>query len=326
MSAPQAPGAPALLGALGSPGPAPRVDGLYRRAWRTMREHPWLLAAAITAWVLEAAFAPSFSWMGRQVVDDFSESGIQVETAARYLPWFAALLCVWACFRLGLWMARKAYQTRMVISLQRVYLAREAPEKGRNDLARVLWDAKKAEEALQIVYEEAPKISASIVAVVGWQLALAPAWFGALGVAVLPTLVAVTLFGPLVQRTSLGVLRDVNAVAEATERRALDDVHRRQESLYKSFLRFYLVYSGADVALDTLFWSGILVVVVGDLYLGLPLIPHDAQLGDPVFFWAQLKLLSAPLARIGKAYNKLKAARPALERIYEPSAERAGSG
>ncbi len=310
---------------LGQPGwpddPVPYRGTVLREMVRTMLSHPYLLGAALITMALNSSLKPAFGLMGKLAADDLSESGLRSEVALPYAPWLALLLVGWLTLQFSTEFARKTYRARMTICLQRIYLARITGTENQSDVARILWDATQGERGIQVVYEDAPQIIAPAVAVLGWQLVVAPKWLPALLVAVLPTFIAVFVFGPFIQRSSLRILEDIGAVAQSTEGRKLADVHQNQESLFRSFVRFELFRSGSNAILDALFWSGILLVICVDVFLRIPVVPAGAKIGDPIFFFVQLWLLSSPLARVGKTYNKLRAAYPAMLRVYRPGEE-----
>jgi len=299
--------------------PDMRADPLVWDVMRSMGNHPYLLVAAVSTMALNSSLAPGFAWIGKLIVDDFSEAGLRSEVVLPYVGWLALLLAAWLSVKFSTQFSRKTYRARMIICLQRTYLARSTGKEDQSDVARILWDASQGERGIQVLYEDAAKIIAPAVAVLSWQLALAPEWLPALMVAVLPTFATVFVFGPFIQKSSLRVLQDMNAVAQSAEDRELADVHRKQESLFRSFVRFELFRSGSDAILEVLFWSGILLVVSVDALLNIRIVPHDSKIGDLIFFWGQLRLLSIPLARIGKTYNKFRAAYPAMLRIYRPA-------
>lgn len=291
---------------------------LLAEMWRTLMQARGLLAAAIGTMLLWSAWAPAFTWLGKHLVDDFAADGWDLAVVGDYVLPFLGVLAAWTVLHFVKRFFKGIYTTRMVICLQRTYLLRSDPGDGTADVARVLYDAKKAVGGLELFYEEIPQIVANIVAVFFWQVAVAPRWLPALALSVLPSLLIALVFGPWIRDASLRVLRGVTEVADATVARDADLFHARQESLYRRFVSFEVFFSGADVLLDTIFWCGPVLVIFLDHRFGLGLLPESAGLGDPVFFWGQLRLLAFPFARIGKAYNKLCSARPALLRIYRP--------
>ncbi len=288
---------------------------------KTLMQYPCMLALSVTSTIMYILLEPRLLWSGKQFIDHvISYDNPTFET--RKVVTVVALLIVWAMLKFIANASNKIYGSRIVIALQRVYYSRRPDYMEDADhVSRILWDANKARKAMEIIYLDVPSVVITTISVIGWQMAFAPEWLGALCVTVLPACCIVTLFGRFIQRAMKDIACSTNEMTRSVIHKNNQEINQYQESVYRGFIRFESSKAGSEVLMQFMVWIGLLIVYLLQKLSTIHLIPDNIHAGDIIFFIAQIKLLSKPLSGFASMYNKYCESRPSCLRIYRPEDE-----
>ncbi len=296
---------------------------LLKEMLRIMLRHPWLLAAAILPNVIKPAVEPIQAWLAKEVLAEISkgERLFWMTELLEYAP-----LAIGVFFALGLLhiaekLTNRMLDDRLLISLQRTWFERRGEGCIGEQVARSMNDCENARKILDLFQKELWLVVVGLPAVILWQLSLAPELLPALLVtSALPFLVAL-LFGGLIHRYSLNVLRLVAAVASAVARGERTDLYREQEGFYHNRIRFELWKQMSEATADFAYWVSLVLVLLLTTSGLWPLLPEQLSAAQIGVFLVNLKLISKPLSEITKVYNKWREGWPAVRRTLRPIEE-----
>lgn len=300
-------------------------NSLLKEMLQIMLRHPWLLAAAILPNVIKPAVEPIQAWLAKEVLAEISkgERLFWVTDLLEYAP-----LAIGIFFGLGLLhiaekLTNRMLDDRLLISLQRTWFERRGEGCVGEQVARSMNDCENARKILDLFQKELWLVAVGLPAVILWQLSLAPELLPALLVAsTLPFLMAL-LFGGLIQRYSLNVLRLVAAVGSAVARGERADLYREQEGFYRNRIRFELWKQMSEATADFAYWVSLVLVLLLTASGLWPLLPEQLSAAQIGVFLINLKLISKPLSEITKVYNKWREGWPAVRRTLRPIEEAA---
>lgn len=296
---------------------------LLREMLAIMLRHPWLLAAAILPNVITPAIEPVQAWLAREVLDEVAKGDrlFQITELLGYAP-----LAIGVFFGLGLLhlaekLTNRMLDDRLLIDLQRVWFERRGNGCVGEQVARSMNDCENARKILDLFQKELWMVAVGLPAVIFWQLSLAPELLPALLVASVLPFVAALLFGGMIQRYSLNVLRLVAGVGSAVARGHRGDLYRQQERFYINRIQFELWKQASEATADFAYWISLVLVLILTASGVLPLLPDPVSAAQIGVFLINLRLINKPLSQITKVYNKAREGWPAVRRTLRPVTE-----
>jgi len=276
----------------------------------------WLIAS-IAATILSVSFEPSLAWLGKRFVDELkAEESITNASLFEYSMVFGAVLLGLAILQFAEKVVNEVYKTRIILTLQRVYLKRRRAYQEIQDVSRILYDTEQAKKGVDIIYKDLWKIVAGFISVIIWQFSLAPAWLPALLITVIPPILVVFVFGRFVQQASLDLLTIQSQIAGSTAVEKELELHSHQESFFRKTIRLEMFKEISETLMDLLSWIGLLFLILFASVTTLPIIPQEIDPGDLALFAVNLNLLSKPLGQIGRVYNRARESYPAMLRLF----------
>jgi ABC-type multidrug transport system fused ATPase/permease subunit len=315
-------GAPLAEGAAGSPAESCRgirAKALASDMLRVLLSNRFWLVGLLIALAGQAALQPSSAWITKTALN-----AVQAETSTveSLLFQFGPLAIVVALGMTVLRFAEKIFnkivESRLIVNLQRVYLARRREESDARDVSQVLFGCEVAKKGFEVVYKESWRITAEIISVVAWQISLGPEWIPLMLIAVLPSMALVWVFGPYVQRASLEILSLQRHIAGTTKRLHHAQLVEHQERLWRKIVHLEALRWGADEAMDVVMWAILIALMALAHVYRLDILPRQIELGGLGAFLINVTLLAKPLGDIGKIYVKWREAYPALTAVFQP--------
>jgi ABC-type multidrug transport system fused ATPase/permease subunit len=302
--------------------PPPREAGAHLRRARdylaVIVSNPWPVAALMALLAAQAALEPAAAWIAKTVIDFAAAPGFSIEGfVADYALIFFAIFAAQSVVKFGEKIANKAVETRLIITLQRTYLARRAQEDAATDASLVLWGCEQAKKGVEVIYKDAWKIVATTTSVLVWQVSLGAEWLPLMLLAVLPSLALVWAFGGAIQRYSQSILDLQRALAASTRRDQSLHFEQHQETWFRQTLLMEGVKWVVDDALDLVMWAMLIALVLLAWRLDLGLLPATIELGGAAAFLVNVRLIAKPLGDIGKVYGKWREAFPAATRVFQ---------
>ncbi|GAB4178215.1 MAG: hypothetical protein OHK0024_16190 [Thalassobaculales bacterium] len=304
-----------------SPAPAAAsaaAPALLRRMVATLFGLRWYVAALLLVLTAKAALTPSFSWLAKSGVGALQAPSATISgvIAAVGLP-FVLILGGRYLIEFGEKIASKMTEQRLIIAVQRLYLARRgAVQRQAQDVTLVLFGSEVAKKGFEVIYKDSWRIVSSIVAILFWQMSISPAWVPLLVLSVVPAVLFTWLVGPRIQRASRSVLALNAALAGRTDARRKGDFERSQERLFRSTIWLEVFKWLAERGMDAVLWLSFGLWAGLSLILDLGLLPSDHDVASASAVAVNLALLAVPLSDIGKVYTKWREAMPAVLQVY----------
>ncbi len=281
-----------------------------------IRLWPWLILLALMVG-LQAALQPSVGWMGKRVIDGLQANDASLHTILLENGLlFAAVFLAITVIKAGEKISSKAFEIRLIIALQRIFIDRRQAATGARDVSQMFYGSDVAKRGFEVFVKDFWVITFKTGSVVIWQMTLAPEWLPLLFLATIPAVAAVALLGPAIRRASKDILGLQEALAATVARPGPMLLRRVQERLFGRFLRFETLKVVADEMIDLLIWFNAVLLIALSYVLDFGLLPDRVAPGDLALVAINLKLLSEPLGHIGKVYTKWQEAQPALHRIF----------
>lgn len=311
---------PEVLGApaLGAPWSRPLASEMAATLWGLRL----FLAALMVALAARAAVAPAYAWATGRLVDairapDATILGIVGQIA----PLFAAIVITIATVEFGERIASKAMEARLLLVLQRTFLARRRVERASRDISQVLYGCDIARKGYEAVYKDGWRIPAEVIGVLAWQVTLGSGWVPLMLGALIPALGCVWLVGKRLEHVSMQILRWQASIAASTA----DTEHRRfaetQEHIFRGSIRFEVLKWVTERGLDATLWTFLALAAVAAWAIDPRLLPGESELAGAAVFAVNLRLLAKPLSDVGKVYTKWREALPAIRAVYWPAEE-----
>lgn len=294
------------------------IADISRLLWR-VRVPLFGLMGALGA---NAALQPSFAWMSKQLFDTI-EKGITEPLILfkNHGTLFIAVSLGLITIKFGEKILNKMVETRLIIDLQRTYMARRRSSCPASDVSQILYGSEVAKKGFEAIYKETWKIVTGTGSVLIWQLSLGAKWIPLMVLSVIPSIIFVWFFGVNIQQTSNDILNHQSGIAASTNGNRIKRLQYHQERFFKSVLKFEFFKWCAEEAMDIVMWATLALLVVSAWYFNLGLLPENVALGGLAAFLVNLKLLAKPLGDIGKVYTKWREAYPALQRGFYPDSE-----
>jgi hypothetical protein len=281
--------------------------------WR-LRGFVGLLMAALAA---KAAVMPAYAWLARDAVETMRLPAASLAgVVAAVAPMGIVIVLAIATAEFAEKMASKAMEARLLLSLQRTYLARRAGEDAPRDVSQVLFGCEVARKGFEAVYKDGWRIPAEIIGVLAWQFSLGAEWVPLMLAAVLPALACVWLLGHRLEETSRQILAWQGGIAAATARGREGDFAATQERIFRFTLRFEVLKWFTERGLDAVLWTFVGVSALVAWWIAPELLPGGGEIAGAAAFLVNLRLLMKPLSDIGKVYVKWREAAPAIASVY----------
>jgi ABC-type multidrug transport system fused ATPase/permease subunit len=294
--------------------------------WRLFRDSiPLLLchrgwcAVVLVVTVLHAVLDPMQGVVIKKVTDALVGKGnLAGNTITAYIPWYIGILMGLA----GLQFLEKSlkgfYDPLITFALQRIFLARRAENDVTAMISRLQYDCRDARKAVEVYVRDIPSISVGLITVFVVQWSLSPEWLPALLLIVVPNLALTLWLGRAIRRSNREMFLAVTDVARAASPDKMEELHKKQASLYGRIWRRESWMGFSEVMMQFTIWIGCLLILflaqTSPDALGVSTISP----GGLALFVANVHFLSKPLINIGKAYNKFCSTEPALRRaLYE---------
>jgi len=295
----------------------PAIRSMFAEMLRTLLGIRLYVAALLVALTAKAAIMPGLSWIAKEGIEAVQAPGATISgvIAAVGIP-FLVLVLAGAVADFAEKFASKATEQRLIIVLQRIYLARRNGERAARDVTQILYGSEVAKKGFEVIYKDSWRLASMIGSIVIWQLTISPAWVPLLLASILPALAFVWLVGPYIQRVSRVVLALQRMLAARTRAPRRVDFERSQERLFRSTLWLEIMKFVADRGMAAVLWVGVGLCVGASILLDLGLVPDDRDVAVASSFAVNLALLAGPLGEIGKVYTKWREAVPALLAAY----------
>jgi hypothetical protein len=223
-------------------------------------------------------------------------------------------------------LVRSIYESNVVFRLQRLMLrrrygGRDAPEAHQEFVARMVYDCLEAKRGLSPFFYEFWRYMPRLIATIGWQLTIAPAWLPALLITTAPALVGVILFTPALQRIKKHQL-ELNAgvaVQAGPDQWVSDDnLHMEQRGLLRQFVNEKLASGGMELVISLSSWPMLLALVLIGPHVDLHLLPEEVKAGEFAAFVYNMRSIIPPVRELGMIYTKLRGRWPAIVRVMYP--------
>lgn len=293
---------------------------LLREMLLIMLAHPWLLAAAILPNIITPAIQPVQAWLAREVLDEVAKGNklYPISELLTYAPIAIAIFFGLGLLHLLEKLTNRMLDDRLYIDLQRVWFDRRGDGCIGEQVARSMNDCENARKILDLFQKELWIVAIGVPAVIYWQLSLAPELLAALLVASVLPFLAALLFGGLIQKYSLNILKLVAGVSSAVARGNKKDLYEQQEKFYINRIWFELFKHMSEATAEFAYWLSLVLILVLTTSGVWPLLPQEVTAAQIGVFLVNLKLINKPLSKISKVYNKVREGWPAVRRTLRP--------
>jgi hypothetical protein len=292
---------------------------LFAEMLRVMVTYPQWLAAAIVTTIVTASLSPTMALINKKALDEFQKGNFQInlDDLLKYILITGVISAGLTVLKILDKIVDKVYETKLLTTLQRTYLRRRINECETEDIARIVYDCGRAKAGLDIIHKDSWKIVFQIISVLLFQITLAPTWFPALVISVLPPLFTGLFFGPSVRRTSEKILKAQGDLVKYTSATQDSLFASHQERFFRQVIRMDVLKATMDNSMDLIGWLGLIgYLLLATRFKGL--LPEKILLGDILLFSTNLGLLSKTFGEIIKVNNKCQEAYPALVRVLLP--------
>jgi hypothetical protein len=280
------------------------------------------LATLMAALAAKAAVIPAYAWAtGRLVEAIRAPEATILGVIAAIGPLFAAIILAVAVVEFGEKVASKAMEARLLVVLQRVFLARRQVEHAARDVSQVLYGCDVARKGFEAVYKDGWRIPAEVIGVLAWQLTLGAGWVPLMLGALVPALGCVWLIGKRLELVSLQILGWQARIAATTGAAERGRFTETQERIFRGSIRFEILKWLTERGLDAALWTFLALSALAAWALDPRLLPGESELAGAAVFAVNLRLLAKPLSDVGKVYTKWREALPAIRTVYRPSEE-----
>ena len=273
--------------------------------------------ALMAALAAKAAVVPAYAALTHDAVAAMRDPGATLTgLVAELLPMALAIVGAVAVVEFLEKLASKATEARLLLALQRTYLARRQAEDAPRDVGHVLFGCEVARKGFEAIYKDGWRIPAEIVGVLAWQMTLGAEWVPLMLAAVLPALACVWLLGRRLEAISAQILAWQAGIAASTGRAREAAFAATQEKIFRGTLRFEVVKWVTERGLDGLLWGFVALSAVLAWWIAPQLLPGGGEIAGAAAFLVNLRLLMKPLSDIGKVYVKWREAAPAIAAVY----------
>ena len=309
---PETVGAPAL----GAPIPRRLAGEMAGTLWGLRL----FLAALMVTLAAKAAVVPAYAWATGHLVEEVRAPGATIlGVLAATGPIFGAIIITVALVEFAEKVASKAMEARLILTLQRIFLARRRVEHAPQDVSQVLYGCDIARKGFEAVYKDGWRIPAEVIGVLAWQLTLGAGWVPLMLGALIPALGCVWLIGKRLEGVSLQILRWQAGIAASTGTADRARFTETQERIFRGTIRFEILKWLTERGLDAMLWVFLALAAVTAWAIEPKLLPGEAELAGAATFAVNLRLLARPLSDVGKVYTKWREAYPAIRAVYAPS-------
>lgn len=308
---------PADGGLRGAAPAVPRQTSLAAEMATTLWSLRGFVAFLMTALAAKAAVVPAYAWLAREAVETMrAPAATLAGVVATVAPMGIVIVLAVAAAEFAEKLGSKAMEARLLVTLQRTYLARRAGEDVPRDVSQVLFGCEVARKGFEAAYKDGWRIPAEIIGVLAWQLTLGAEWVPLLLAAVLPALACVWLLGHRLEETSRQILAWQGSIAAATARGREGDFTATQERIFRGTIRFEVLKWLTERGLDALLWTFVGLSALVAWWIAPRLLPGEGEIAGAAAFLVNLRLLMKPLSDIGKVYVKWREAAPAIGSVY----------
>lgn len=293
---------------------------LLKEMLQIMLAHPWLLSAAILPNIITPAIQPVQAWLAKEALDEISkgERLYAISELLTYAPIAIIIFFGLALLHMLEKLTNRMLDDRIYIDLQRVWFDRRGDGCVGEQVARSMNDCENARKILDIFQKELWVVAIGVPAVIFWQLSLAPELLAALLVASVLPFFAALLFGGLIQKYSLNVLKLVASVSSAVARGNKNDLYEQQEKFYINRIWFELFKHISEATAEFAYWLSLVLILVLTTTGIWPLLPQEVSAAQIGVFLVNLKLINKPISKITKVHNKVREGWPAVRRTLRP--------
>jgi hypothetical protein len=278
------------------------------------------LAALMAALAAKAAVMPAYAWAtGRLVEAIRMPEATILGVLATIGPLFAGIVVAMAVVEFGEKVASKAMEARLIVVLQRTFLARRRIEHAARDVSQVLYGCDVARKGFEAVYKDGWRIPAEVIGVLAWQLTLGAGWVPLMLGALVPALGCVWLVGKRLEHVSQQILGWQASIAATTGAAERGRFAETQERIFRGTIRFEILKWLTERGLDAALWTFLALTALAAWALDPRLLPGGSELAGAAVFAVNLRLLARPLSDVGKVYTKWREALPAIREVYRPS-------
>ena len=295
-------------------------------SWRLFRDtmplllcHRGWFAAVLVVTVLNAVLDPMQGVVIKKVTDGLAgKGGAAGDAMIQYIPWYIAILIGLAIFQFMDKSLKGFYDPLITFALQRIYLGRRTDDDLTAIISRLQYDCRDARKAVEVYVRDIPANTVGLITVFVVQWSLSPEWLPALLLIAVPNLALTLWLGRPIRCANREMFIAVTEVARSASPDTMDELHKKQESLYGRIWRRESWMGFSEVMMQFTIWIGCLVIVFAARTIPSRLGLSDVSPGSLALFVANVHFLSKPLINIGKAYNKFCSTEPALRRaLYE---------
>ena len=294
--------------------------------WRLFRDslplllcHRGCFTVVLVVTVLHAILDPMQGVVIKKVTDGLAgKGGSDAGTLIHFIPWYIAILIGLAFLRFLEKSLKGFYDPLITFALQRIYLERRPNDDTNAIISRLQYDCRDARKAVEVYVSDIPAIVVGIVTVFIVQWSLSPEWLPALLIIVVPNLALTLWLGRPIRRSNREMVIAVTDVARSASPDQLDELKKKQESLYGRLWRRESWMGFSEVMMQFTIWIGCLLVIWGARTIPSAIGLSEVSPGGLALFVANVHFLSKPLINVGKAFNKFCSTEPALRRaLYE---------
>lgn len=294
--------------------------------WRLFRDslpllfcHRGWFTAVLVVTVLHAILDPMQGVVIKKVTDGLAgKGGNDTRAIIHFIPWYISILVGLAFLQFLEKSLKGFYDPLITFSLQRIYLGRRPKDDSTAVISRLQYDCRDARKAVEVYVRDIPAILVGIVTVLIVQWSLSPEWLPALLMIVVPNLALTLWLGRPIRRSNREMFIAVTEVARSASPDQLDELVKKQNSLYGRLWRRESWMGFSEVMMQFTIWIGCLLVVWGVRTIPNAFGLSEVSPGGLALFVANVHFLSKPLINIGKSFNKFCSTEPALRRaLYE---------